>query len=213
MPAQKSADVGVEAMRREVEAKKQEREAMFAKLRAVPPPPAPKALPVEVMIRNAPPVPIQLLRQAIIEQPARPRDDDDLVDEDPPQREAFVVAGNLDRYFISGMENETVVHDRLNSLLAKRIEQAGRVHQLTAAHREKLRLAGRGDIKHSLDRVEGKRREFGVVKMDLDQFRLFLSELELLRNELLLGPFGAKSLYSKTLEKILTDEGAKPRAK
>ena len=45
------------------------------------------------------------------------------------------------------------------------------VNRLTPGQRQKLELAGRGDIKHFFDQVEAKRREFEEVRNDLQKCR------------------------------------------
>jgi hypothetical protein len=115
---------------------------------------------------------------------------------------------NFDRWVFSDGVFEVGPRQHLDALVRQRIESFSRTHALTAAQEAKLRLAGQGDIKRFLDRVEARRREFEAARMDLNLGMQFLATLGPLRQEFEEGPFGDGSLFAKTLRKIENDARA-----
>jgi hypothetical protein len=83
---------------------------------------------------------------------------------------------------------------------------------LTAAQRDKLRLAGHGDIKRLLEEVEDSSREFDLAKQDTDRLREVRTNLRTLDLLLSDGPFELGSLFRKTLRKMFDEKKLKPRA-
>ena len=77
---------------------------------------------------------------------------------------------------------------------------ASHEYELTEAQKEKLRLAGKGDIKRFLEQVEQRRTEFeesgGYSRRDAPGLRSPLTKIYKK------GPFGGGSMFAKTLEKI-----------
>jgi hypothetical protein len=259
-------DVAREAMRKEVETKRKEREAMFARMRAMAP--APLAQDPLVVRGVQPrrggsgfaPAPLAqdplvvreriLLQQQILLQEQQRRlleqrmgvqvanglfieivqaesspavaateIDDDVEAEIPvaavpaPARRVWVVSeGTFDRSLFGGLADSPAERARLEGILTRlidRVEETSRI-PLTTAQKRKLKLAGRGDIKHFYDQVFQGRRRFESLRMNLNQCQVFLAELQPLQREFRNGPFQSDSLYAKTLTKIrdeLRNEG------
>jgi hypothetical protein len=94
---------------------------------------------------------------------------------------------------------------RLEALLREKIEAIDRACELNAPQKEKLRLAGRGSIQRCIDRVEELRARFRLVT-DSNTARDLAVDAAPLRFLLTFGPFGDRSLFGKTLRRILTAE-------
>lgn len=112
---------------------------------------------------------------------------------------------NFDLHVFGDEASEEARRGRLDAMLAEKIERAARTHRLTPAQREKLRLAGRGDVKRLFDRIEESRREFDRVRSDLRAGVAFLRGLAPERLAYVAGPFGSDSIYRKSLTRILTE--------
>ena len=95
------------------------------------------------------------------------------------------------------------VRSRLDNLLGRQVEAAKDKHGLSTAQVEKIRLAGRGDIKRLIDQVEARRKEFEVVRMNVQEGRQYLSDLLPMRSAYRNGPFDEQSLFAKTLRTIV----------
>lgn len=97
-------------------------------------------------------------------------------------------------------------HSRLDVLLQIRIDDVERSCGTTAAQRDKLMLAGRGDIRRFFERVETVREKFEAIRHDIHRVNEVLRALRPLQAERSKGLFGVDSLYAKTLKKTLTAE-------
>jgi hypothetical protein len=117
-----------------------------------------------------------------------------------PRRQEFIVASeSFDQWLFSG---DTIGgrRVRLNDNLRRTIERVDPAHRLTAVQRQKLELAGRGDIKHFFDQVEAKRREFEQIRTDIQKCRAFVRTLRPFRQAYVSGPFDEGSLFSKVFK-------------
>jgi hypothetical protein len=127
----------------------------------------------------------------------------------PPVEEVLTVVlerENFDRWVFGNMTNEKSRRAWLEHKLRLKAEQAEGMTVLSRPQVEKLVLAGRGDVKRFLDRVEEIRPEFDAVRADLAAGRSFLlDDLRPLGVEFQNGPFGQDSLFAKTLKKIQND--------
>jgi hypothetical protein len=127
----------------------------------------------------------------------------------PPVEEALMVVlerQNFDRWVFGNMNNDKSRRAWLEYKLRLKAEQAEGVTALSRPQVEKLVLAGRGDIKRFLDRVEEMRPEFDAVRADMAAGRSFLlDDLRPLGVDFQNGPFGNDSLFAKTLKKIQND--------
>jgi len=129
--------------------------------------------------------------------------DDDEADVAAPPRSRFMIAERtFDRYVLGGMADPDSARAYLESVLTERIDAIDPQHRLTPDQRNKLLLAGRGDIKHLFDQIEEERREFKRLRTDVRGCQIFLRELEPLVLSVQQGPFDADSLLAKTLKKM-----------
>ena len=90
--------------------------------------------------------------------------------------------------------------------LAQEIDQLDRACTLTDVQKRKLQLAGRGDIKGLVDRVNEFRARYIGVPLTEEQRREVLTQALRLRSTNRWDLFGDGSLFRKMLEKLLTDE-------
>jgi hypothetical protein len=145
--------------------------------------------------------------------PARAQDDVP-VEENPQahaeeQQQQFMVADEtFDQWVFGARGNALAGKTRLESALLVQIENIDRLCSLTEEQRQKLRLAGRGDIKRLLDRIEQLRKKFQLVKTDQNKINEFFQEVQPFQAELNRGPFGPGSIFSKTVKSTLTSEQA-----
>ena len=94
----------------------------------------------------------------------------------------------------------------MESLLTNKIDDIDRMSRLTPVQKKKLQLAGRGDIKRLLDRIEDERKTFEHLRTDLPRIEEFLMRLQPLRLTIRRGPFGSESLFAKTFKKMRDEE-------
>jgi hypothetical protein len=128
----------------------------------------------------------------------------------PPPPKLLIAEANFDRVIFAHLGNADEAQNSLDLAFKMWTENVDRVLTLTPAQREKLRLAGRGDIKRLLNQIAVKRQEFRSVQRDMNRYQVFVSEVQPLRLKVLTGPFGEGSLSAKVLQSI-RDEARKPR--
>jgi hypothetical protein len=144
-------------------------------------------------------------------------EDEELADRSikkPPADEVLMVVlrrENFDRWVFGNMQDDRSRRAWLEHQLRLRCEQASKTLDLSRPQIEKLRLAGRGDIKRFFDQVEEIRPEFDALRLDWVAGRRFLTDdLKPLWSQFQLGPFGDDSMFTKTLRKI-GDDSSKAR--
>jgi hypothetical protein len=191
---QLSDDLARDAMRREAEAAMKAREQQFARLRDLPPAPVQQ---VRIMPGG------RVGRLLILQEPVRLR----LLEADGPVDPRFIVASeSFDQVVFGSTGDASTGRAHAHSRLDQLIDQVDQTRRLTPAQKQKLLLAGRGDIKRLFDTIEDKRQEFELLRSDLDRCEQFLNDLLPLRRRLVYGPFEAESLVRKTLAKIANEE-------
>ncbi len=134
-------------------------------------------------------------------------------DDDPASEMQLEVASKAFDLEVFGSTGDAeTARDFMNGLLAQKISQSEAKHRWAPHEKKKLVLAGRGDIKRLLDRIEAERKTLERVPTAPVQSREFLLRLRALRLEIRRGPFGTTSLFAKTLKKIQDDENLARRA-
>jgi len=143
--------------------------------------------------------------------------DDDPVDDDvgnkPPDpppvvQQEFIFSDEAFNGLVFGnaaAANEPL--SRLEVILRDKIEAIDRVCQLDDTQKAKLRLAGHGSIQRCFDRVEELRMRYRSAT-DYSTVRELNVDATPLRFLLTFGPFGERSLFGKTLRRVLTAEQA-----
>lgn len=135
-----------------------------------------------------------------------PVDDDEApeVNLAQPQPVFMVADENFDQWLYQEFRNAAGGRSRLESLLALRIEAVAQACELSDEQRQKLQLAGRGDIKRFTDRVEELRRKFQAVKTDQNRIQELLRDMQPYQTTIRNGPFDDSSFFSKTVKNALT---------
>jgi hypothetical protein len=140
---------------------------------------------------------------------------DPLVIDEEAENEAVVQPMNrvwimndeqFDQWVFGAPRNSRAGRNQLDSLLTLQVDDVARIGQLTELQKKKLVLAGRGDIKRFLEKVEEKRQKFEKVKTDQNKVGEIYQELLPLRSILQTGLFNQGSLYAKTLKTVLNDQ-------
>ena len=112
---------------------------------------------------------------------------------------------NFDRLLFGRGSTEDLESKHLDQALRGRLDQVAWQYRLTDEQRAKLHLAGRGDIKRFLERVEASRERFESARKNFQQGLQFLRQANPLAKEYRDGPFGVDSLFEKTLRTIRDD--------
>jgi Eukaryotic translation initiation factor eIF2A len=119
-----------------------------------------------------------------------------------------ILAYEFDRSTLGeiGPNAELNMRNRLEWLLGKKIDSFDRLYGLTAAQKQRLRLAGTGDIRRFNDRVDLERQKFIAARRRRadDAVRATYAEAAVLRDELKVGPFGEGSLFAKAQNTVLS---------
>jgi len=128
--------------------------------------------------------------------------------EDPaPELQHTVAHRAFDLEVFGSTGDAATARDFMNGLLANKISRSEGMHRCSPLEKKKLELAGHGDIKRLLDRIEEERKVFDRAWEDPGRSRESLLRLRTLRLEIRRGPFGAESLFAKTLKKMGDTEG------
>ena len=194
-------DLGRELLKREANAQRDRREAMFEKLRVLPLRLEPERE-IQVILRWRA---VELQRRVRVVDDARADPEDD---EGPPPRQRSLLPARFFDDLMFGGGREADLRSRLLALLEQRVKELEQSFSLTNVQRQKLRLAGRGDIKRIFDEIAEERRQFDHVSVGGDEVDLkaFLSEITPLRARLSTGLFDTQSLFSKTFKKMYEEK-------
>ena len=148
------------------------------------------------------------IRQLKLSMPAPDNDDEEAVarlDVRFNIQSAVVDPENFDLWIFADDQSEADRHRHLDEILQSKVKSAAMTYHLTDSQRAKLRLAGRGDIKHFFDHVEDRRRNFEADRHNFKTGFAALERLDSLTEIYREGVFGAGSLFAKTLARINDD--------
>jgi hypothetical protein len=109
----------------------------------------------------------------------------------------------MDQWVFGSLGGSAGARNKLDSSLVLRIQDLERTCNITEGQKNKLRLAGRGDIKRFFDKVEAIRRKFQQGQNDPNNI---WQEIQPLTIELNSGLFGDDSLYGKTIRRTLSPD-------
>ena len=130
-------------------------------------------------------------------------------DEQPAVQQVAIDESNFDRWVFGNVGGNNVsARDRLEALLTLSIDEADRTCKLTEGQKKKLRLAGHGDLKRFLERVDDARRIFHQLNRDQNNINQIYQETVPLSATLRVGLFGDDSFFAKTLKTTLDREQA-----
>jgi hypothetical protein len=94
----------------------------------------------------------------------------------------------------------------LEARLTMEIERIERSCRITEGQKKQLQLAGRGDLKRFLDRVDEVRRSRPAPKGGPGQANAIQQEMEPLERQLRAGLHREGSMFAKTLKRALSDD-------
>jgi hypothetical protein len=146
---------------------------------------------------------------------ARAQDDDEPVENENAQavnnlRTVMINQGpnleQMDQWVFGRYGGSGGARNKLDSSLLVRIQDLERACGITEAQKQKLRLAGRGDIKRFFDKVEALKRKFQQGQNEPNTN--IWQEIQPLQVELNTGLFGDDSLYAKTIRRTLSADQA-----
>jgi len=138
----------------------------------------------------------------------------DLPADQPPKPKwrALLYSGTFDELVYGSDSNPVDFQVQLDNRLKLKLEEIDRVCGLTEAQRQKLQLAGRGDISRLIERAERLRAKCDRCReiSDLNEFQrwttVLKSEASAVRSLSSSGPLNADSLLSKSMKTALTAE-------
>lgn len=158
----------------------------------------------------------------VAEEPATPpeptvdeiQDSADLPAEQPPKPRQRVIlfSGTFDEVAYGSDSKPEDFQVQLENRLKLKLAEIDRVCGLTDAQRQKLQLAGRGDISRLIERAEKLRANCDRCAeiVDLDQFQKWTTDLKseasAVRSMVGSVPSNADSLLGKSMKKALTTE-------
>jgi hypothetical protein len=148
----------------------------------------------------------QLLAQRWGHEVAAWRLDGKAFDGDEAEQTPTLSAGTLDDCVFGGKRGLQSFRGQLDAMLTRRIYEVERKLQLTPQQRQKLRLAGHGDIARLLDMVNDTRKEFELAKSDIDRLAEVQRHLRSVDLLIVTGLFESGSLFAKTLRKMVHDD-------
>ncbi|HUE12602.1 MAG TPA: hypothetical protein VMR25_00435, partial [Planctomycetaceae bacterium] len=143
-------------------------------------------------------------------------DDDDLKepasivpDQNQPTANVSDAAASIDR-FVYGRENEQAERPEqtLESLLRKKVDVLARAAGASGEQQRKLLLAGQGDIRRFIDRVDDFKETCKSSPFEPNGWQQIRQHVEPLQHEFRGGLFAGDSLFAKLLSKMLTAEQA-----
>ncbi|MGE5194648.1 MAG: hypothetical protein ACM3U2_19320 [Deltaproteobacteria bacterium] len=149
---------------------------------------------------------VRAARKAQLVEPVAADDDDDPADVGVPQPVFVFADENFDQWLYQDMQNAAGARSRLDARLLMRLDDLAQSCDLTEAQRQKLHLAGRGDIRRLFDRIEELRRKFQAVRSDQNRIGEILQAMQPLQLAMRTGMFGETSLFAKALRSTLTTE-------
>jgi hypothetical protein len=141
------------------------------------------------------------------------QDDDDLIDEmhaGPGVNQGRVVVRNMQSInvnidaWVYGNHRNQSGEGRLESLLKTKADELARMTGLSEAQKQKLLLAGQGDVRRFVDRVDEIKLKHQSTEFTQVEWRNVFEEIQPLQIELRKGLFRDDSLFGKTLRKTLT---------
>ncbi|MGO9915326.1 MAG: hypothetical protein ACLQIB_11515 [Isosphaeraceae bacterium] len=117
------------------------------------------------------------------------------------------------RTVLGGPTSIETAREILEFRLQRQLEETDRECRLAPDQKKKLELAGRGDIKHFLDRINEVRTQFLAVERDRNEVSVLLRESRSFRSALTTGVFGEGSLFAKTFARVIGPQQAADAAR
>lgn len=116
---------------------------------------------------------------------------------------------NFDQWLFNNNRNADGARTQFNSQLKLQIEGIGAICGITPVQKQKLLLAGRGDIVRFFEKVEESRKKFQTLKNDQNKINEIFNDIRPLQTRMAMGLFGQGSLFDKTLRTTLNSDQAR----
>jgi len=124
----------------------------------------------------------------------------------PPQNVFVLDERNFNSWAFGKPDTSDAIRAGVVSTLTLQLAEVERCCTLTIAQKEKLRLAGQGDIEQFFNRVEEKRRLYCDQPIDQQKVGQVHAEIVPLQTILASGLFGDGSLFARVLRSTLGTE-------
>ncbi len=118
------------------------------------------------------------------------------------------IEANIDNWVYGNRRNRGGGQQPLDLLLKMKTEEIARAVDLSETQKGKLLLAGQGDVRRFIDRVDEIKLKYQSNEMFQNDWNRIFQEIRPLQIALGRGLFGGDSLFAKTLTKMLTAEQA-----
>jgi hypothetical protein len=112
---------------------------------------------------------------------------------------------DFDQWVLGGKTRDQIERE-VKSQLALRVESVTRACELSAAQREKLLLAGEGDLKRLHHTIEQFRERFREAGQDQQKISAVIGEVSTLQIKMQSGIYDDSSLFQKLLRQTLNRE-------
>jgi len=138
--------------------------------------------------------------------------DDDWDDELEPEpgvvaQQRFVVNdATFDQWMFNQLGNAQKATEKFHTSLNVQIDSIAAACELAPEQKQKLLLAGRGDIHRFFDQVEVCRKKFDKVKTDQNRINEIWQDIQPLQMVATAGLFDEKSLFQKVVKRTLNEE-------
>lgn len=139
-------------------------------------------------------------------------EEDDLVEEAPAQMQfarPTMTDEMFEQWVFNSVGNAQAAALRFDSMLIVQAETVANVCGMTPQEKEKLLLAGRGDIARFFERVEVSRKKFQLVKNDQNRINEVFQDIQPLQMTVNAGLFNDGSFFQKVVKKSLNAEQRK----
>ena len=122
-----------------------------------------------------------------------------------PEQQVKIVDSIVYRWVFGDGSDAVAARQQLDTLLQQKITAVDLICRLTETQKQKLQLAGRGDNKRLLHRVEEIETRFQLAKNDPDKVQALVGEAKLLKLGVIEpGLSNGRLLFVKILEQFLT---------
>jgi Leucine-rich repeat (LRR) protein len=124
-----------------------------------------------------------------------------------PEQQGRIAESIAYRCLFGPGSDAVVARKRLDELLSQKVSVVDRVCGLTETQKQRLQLAGRGDNKRLIDRLDEMEMQCQLVRDDADKVKALVQEtVRLMGGISEPGPPLDKLLFDKTLEQLLNVE-------
>jgi hypothetical protein len=141
--------------------------------------------------------------------PGRGQPDDDEPDDAPQAAPVQGVSNdeNLNQWIFQSYNSGPVnPRERLDQMLALRVEDLDRVCKLTETQKRQVRLTGRGDVRQFFVVYDTLWKKYQLAKQDQQKMQEIWQDVRPLQSTILRGFFDDRSLLIKSLHHTLTAE-------